>query len=147
MAEHSYPPPVDKLLTYGDARNFGDQWPNYLALGLTTDHTPELVRMATDPALNKAHSESLEVWAPIHALRALGQLHDETAIEPLIPLLDEVDDDDALFEELPDVFAAFGPVAISALSAYLDNLTHTSFARVVTAGSALAQVPIGRRLA
>src|SRR5258708_15947813 len=96
--------------------------------------------MATDPALNKAHSESLEVWAPIHALRALGQLHDETAIEPLIPLLDEVDDDDALFEELPDVFAAFGPVAISALSAYLDNLTHTSFARVVTAGSALAQI-------
>src|SRR5260370_30835067 len=140
MAEHSYHPPVDKLLTYGDARKFVNQWPNYLALGLTTEHTPELVRMATDSALNTADSESVEVWAPIHALRALGQLHAEAAIDPIIPLLDKTDDDDALAEELPVVFAAIGPAAIPALAAYLDNLRKRNFARVITAADALTKI-------
>src|SRR5260221_13933415 len=98
MVQTTYQPPVDKLLTYGDARTF-TEWPNYLVLGLTADHIPELIRMATDPALNSATSDTLEVWAPIHALRALGQLHAEAALEPLISLVDKVDDDDSLFEE------------------------------------------------
>src|SRR5258706_11229714 len=140
MAEHNYQSPVDKLLTYGDTRKSMTQWPDYLSLGLTINDVSELIRMGLDPDLNSADSESLEVWAPIHALRALGQLRAETAIAPLIPLFDEVDDDDSLFEELPGVFAAIGPAAIPALSTYLNNLTHMTFARVIAAGDALAQI-------
>lgn len=77
----SYPPPVDKLLTYGDCRNFRD-WPDYLALGFTHEHVDDLIRMGTSEELNWADSDSPEVWAPIHAWRVLGQLKAEAAITP-----------------------------------------------------------------
>src|SRR5262249_27387476 len=115
-------------------------WPNYLSLGLGVEQIPELIRMATDPELNTAMSDTLEVWAPIHAMRALSQLHAEAAIEPLIPLLDQTDDDDSLFDELPAVFAAIGPAAIPALSNYLNDLSHASFARVTAANDALTKI-------
>ncbi len=140
MVEHDYQAPVDRLLTYGDARNSTDQWPNYLALGLTEEHVPDLLRMVNDPVLNNDDVSNLEIWAPIHALRALGQLHAETAIASLIQLFDKVDDDDALFEELPEVLAAIGPAAISAIFAYLDNLSHMTFARVTVAAEALTHI-------
>ena len=66
-----YTPPVDRLLTYGDARNLILQ-PDYLELGFEPEHIPELIRMATDARLNWADSESLEVWAPIHAWLPIG---------------------------------------------------------------------------
>ncbi len=61
-----YPAPLDQLLTYGDPRKFRE-WPDYLALGFTPEHIPDLIRMAADPDLMRADSESLEVWAPVHA--------------------------------------------------------------------------------
>lgn len=115
MVGNSYQPPVDKLLTYGDAQGATDNWPDYLALGLTADHVPELIRMALDPELYSVDWNHPQFSAPIHALRALGQLHAEAAIDPLIPLLDKTDDDDGLAEELPVVFAAIGPAAIPAV--------------------------------
>ena len=41
MAEtiHDYAPPVSQLLTLGDCRKMRE-WPDYLALGLTPQHTP-----------------------------------------------------------------------------------------------------------
>src|SRR5438093_123369 len=77
---NDYKDPVARLLTLGDARPV-KTWPNYLELGLSREHVPELIRMATDDELNWADSESLEVWAPIHAWRALGQLRAEEAAE------------------------------------------------------------------
>jgi hypothetical protein len=66
----SYSSPVSELLTVGDCRDFRE-WPNYLDLGLGSEHVPELIEVATDNELNWADSESLEVWAPVHAWRAL----------------------------------------------------------------------------
>ncbi len=43
----NYSPPVNKLLTYGECRR-SKNWPNYRKLGLTEEHIPELIRMATD---------------------------------------------------------------------------------------------------
>src|SRR5207247_2747483 len=105
MSINSYAPPVDKLLTYGDAHEHGgnpQDWPEYLELGIGREHIPDLIRMATDEELRWADSESLEVWAPIHAWRTLGALHAEAAIEPLLSLLKEIDenDDDWVQEEL-----------------------------------------------
>ena len=99
----TYSSPVDKLLTYGDCRDFRE-WPDYLELGLTQEHIPELIRMGTDEELNWADSDSLEVWAPVHAWRALGQLQAEEAIEPLMNLFHELEDSDWAGEGLYSMF-------------------------------------------
>ncbi|MBI5566305.1 MAG: DUF1186 domain-containing protein [Chloroflexi bacterium] len=132
---YRYSPPVDRLLTYGDCRPMR-QWPNYLALGLISEHVPELIRMATDDDLHFADSDSLEVWAPIHAWRALGQLRAEAAISPLMGLLARTDedlDDDWAPEELPHVFGEIGPAAIPRLTAFLADDHHTVYSRAAAA--------------
>ncbi len=140
MGINSYAPPVDKLLTYGDAHEHGgnpQDWPEYLELGIGPEHIPDLIRMATDEELRWADSESLEVWAPIHAWRTLGALHAEAAIEPLLSLLKEIDenDDDWVQEELPEVYGRIGPAAIPALAAYMADKTHHLWARVAVVDS------------
>ncbi|MEO8397176.1 MAG: hypothetical protein ABI700_29545, partial [Chloroflexota bacterium] len=130
-APSTYSSPVDLLLIYGDPRKFRE-WPDYLALGFTEAHVPELISMALDPELNWADSESLEVWAPIHAWRALGQLRAQAAIEPLLTLFHMFEEDDGsdwTSDDLPDVYAMIGAAAIPALSAYLLDESHGDFPR------------------
>ena len=129
----SYPPPVDKLLTMGEAkRSDPKDWPDYLAIGLTAEHIPDLIRMATDEELNTADSESLEVWAPTHAWRALGQLHALESIKPLYKVFDILEDYDNewAIEEFPQVFALMGPSALSILEAFVADKTNNENARV-----------------
>ena len=137
MSIANYPPPVDKLLTFGDCSH-SPTWPNYLALGLgPEEHIPDLIRMATDEELNQAASDSLEVWAPVHAWRALGQLRAEAAIEPLLSLFRRIDEneDDWVDGQLPEVYGMIGPAAIPALTAYLADTSHGLDARIAAASS------------
>ena len=87
--------------------------------------------------LNVAGSDSLEVRAPVHAWRALGQLRAGAVAEPLTGLLHRIDDDqdDYVGEELPEVYGMIGPVAIPALTAYLADASHPLYARVAAAHS------------
>ena len=131
----TYHGPVAQLLTLGDPRQEGQmasEWRDYPALGLTAEHVPELMRMALDDDLNLADSEGAEVWAPLHAWRALGQLRAEAAIEPLLQLLDRIDDegDGWAREDLPMVFGMIGPVAVPGLRDFLANADHGEWARV-----------------
>src|SRR5947209_6419078 len=127
----SYSPPVDQLLTYGEGHlGSPDKWLNYLELGIGPAHIPDLIRMATDEKLNWADSDSLEVWAPTHAWRALGQLHAEAAIEPLLSLFEILKDNDWVMEELPDVFGMFGRAALPALAAYIADISNDEWARI-----------------
>ncbi|MEA3345309.1 MAG: SEC-C domain-containing protein [Chloroflexota bacterium] len=132
----NYPEPVSELLTMGDCRGMRE-WPDYLELGLGPEHIPDLIRMALDEDLNWADSDSLEVWAPVHAWRALAQLGAEEAIEPLTRLLPRIDeyDDDWVGEELPDVFGLIGPAAVPTLRDYLADASHGLWARVAAAHS------------
>jgi len=130
---NTYPPPIDKLLTYGDARNVHD-WPDYQQLGFGPEHVPDLIRVATDKDLLWADSDSLEVWAPIHAWRTLGQLRAEAAIEPLLTLFDELGAEEWILEEMPEVYGLIGPAAIPALTAYLADTSHLLFSRVAASG-------------
>jgi hypothetical protein len=131
VGSSSYPPPVDKLLTYGEGKlSSPDNWSNYLELGLGPEHIPDLIRMATDEQLNEADTDSLEVWAPTHAWRALGQLQAQAAIEPLLTLFETLKDDDWVMSELPEVFGMIGPAALPALAAYLADITHYDSARI-----------------
>lgn len=143
MEGNTYRDPVAKLLTYGDCRSL-PVWPeklDYLSLGFTSEHIPDLIRMATDKDLYWADSESLEVWAPIHAWRVLGQLRAEAAIEPLLGLLawSNDEDDEWTLEELPGVFGLIGPAALDPLAGYLADAAHGLWARV-TAGAAIAKI-------
>jgi len=135
MSTTTYTPPVNKLLTIGEPESVNpDKWPDYMEFGLDPEHIPDLIRMATDRKLRDLEEEDYEdedpdYWAPIHAIRALGQLHAETAIEPLVNLLAELKDDEWMFEELPFVYGMFGPAAIPALAAYLADSSHEMYSR------------------
>lgn len=112
---------VSQLLTVGDCRIKRD-WPDYVGLyGFTENDIPELIRLATDQVLHSSDSDSPDIWAPIHAWRVLGQLKASAAVEPLVKLFHEVDND-WVATELPEVFAMIGTSAIPALADYL----HTS---------------------
>ena len=123
-AHTSYAPPVEQLLTYGVGQAVAsDKWPDYLELGLGPEQIPELIRMASDEELNQSYSDTLEVWAPLHAWRALGQLRAEVAIEPLIALFAPLEENEWAFDELPEVLGMIGPAALPALA---NSLADTS---------------------
>ena len=132
MAIEDYGPPVDQLLTLGDLRG-EREWRDYLQYGLGPEHVPDLIRMATDDELNWGDSESAEVWAPVHAWRALGQLHAEEAIGPLLDQFEPLDDSDWFREDMPEVFRLIGPVAVPALATYLADPEPGEWAKVCAA--------------
>lgn len=135
MSTSTYTSPVNKLLSIGEPESVNpDHWPNYIELGLGPEDVSELIRMATDRQLRDLEEEVYEdqdpdFWAPIHAIRALSQLHAETAIEPLVNLLAELKDDEWMFEEMPQVFGMVGPLAIPVLSAFLVDSSHDDYSR------------------
>ncbi len=139
----SYQPPVDKLLTYGESKLMTpDEWPDYRELGIGPEHIPDLIQMATDEELNEADPESREVWAPLHAWRALGQLRAVESVEPLLGLFDRLEYDDWVNEELPVVFGMIGPAALPVLAEYIADLSHNDSSRI----SAIAGIEnIGKR--
>jgi hypothetical protein len=99
--------------------------------------------MALDDALHTADGESLEVWAPVHAWRALGQLRAETAVVPLLKLLERQDSEDPMFDnfddwtdsELPEVFTMIGTAAVPALTKSVNDLSHRLYAAACAASA------------
>ena len=141
----TYRDPVAQLLTLGDPRQEGrmaSEWRDYPTLGLAAEHVPELVRMTLDKDLHWTALEGVEVWAPLHAWRALGQLRAESAIEPLLRLLNRIDDDDDDWAQgdLPKVFGMIGPAAIPDLRDFLANADHGEWARIAAGGGLVKMV-------
>jgi hypothetical protein len=135
-----YPSPGSELLSLGDPREMeereeSESWIDYRKFGLGPGDVPDLIRMARDPALHELAADNPEVFAPLHAWRALGQLRAEAAIEPLLELLQEADerDDDWALEEVPEVLAMIGPAALPALERFLDIETNGLYARIAAA--------------
>ncbi|MCT7957583.1 HEAT repeat domain-containing protein [Laspinema palackyanum] len=123
MSSANYTAPVSQLLNYGAVYKYDfKQSTDYIEkFGFTSEHIPELIRMVGDEELHDADAESLEVWAPIHAWRSLGELGNEAAIQPLLSLIPLLYDNDWFIDELPHVLAQIGPAAIPALRDYLAN--------------------------
>lgn len=112
--------PTEALLSLGEARpTDASKWLDYRAdVGLTDEHISELTRVACDPVLNGAETDSKEVWAPVHAWRALGQLRAAAAVEPLLRYLARVEDDDSVSVDFPLVFGMIGYPALRPLIAF-----------------------------
>jgi hypothetical protein len=125
MSLDTYREPVAKLLTYGKER-LTDDWIDYETdAGLTQADIPELIRMATDAELDNLDYEAyeIEIFAPVHAARALGQLRAEEAIAPLITLFNQYDD--YFLEDLPLIFAKIGIAAIAPLVDFYNDFRTT----------------------
>jgi hypothetical protein len=140
MTDFDYPEPVSRLLTLGQCRRM-DNWFDYLALGICPEHVSDLIRMMQDDELNQADSQSLEVWAPVHAWRALGQLRAEAAIEPLIGLMEQIDEnyEQWIGEEIPEILGMIGPAATPKLAKCLTT-PHEGMWAQTTASFALAEI-------
>jgi len=133
-------PPLAKLFKLGEPSR-SEEWPDYLSFGLGPEHVPDLIRLAVDKELNQAPRDSSEVWVPVHAWRALGQLHAAEAVETLMRLLPLVDErmDDWVGEELPRVFAMIGAPAVAPLGRYLGDNARPEGSRI-TASRGLCRI-------
>lgn len=118
----SYEPPVSQLIELGQPHS-SRNWAEYSQCGIGPEHVPELIRLLQDDELARSNSESKVVFAQLHAWRALGQLRAEAAIEPLLDLLDQIEDDerwdDWTVAEVPIVLGMIGPAAFPATVARL----------------------------
>src|SRR5207248_1564757 len=135
-----YPPPLAQLLTLGDPDRRRTT-PDYLRMGFGPEHIPELIRMATDPELNWADTDSPWVWAPVHAWRTLGQLRAAEAVGPLLQVLEDEEKNggDYAHDDLPAVFAEIGAPALPALEAFLADPPRSLYSRMAVA-EAIEQV-------
>jgi hypothetical protein len=130
---HSYTPPLDKLISYTNIKG-DDPLPeiSYVeTFCIGKDDIPELIRMATDEYLNGDDSNEFEFAAPLHAVRALAELHAEDAIEPLLTLYDKAsqNDNEWMLETLVDVFTTIGPATLPSLEQFLADPLHDDSAK------------------
>lgn len=144
MNTYNYPDPVARLLTLGETRIREDR--DYLKFGLTAEHVPDLIRLVKDEDLRSMLWDDddhvpPQVYAQVHAWRALTQLKAEEAIPAFIDILYLIDDDndDFVQEEIPLMLAEFGEAAVEPCWNYLLDPGHGLFARVAAA-HALAEV-------
>jgi hypothetical protein len=129
--------PVLALISLGEKAARATQWPDFTKLGIIAEHIPELIRIleSVEAFWPEGEVDAPEVYAPIHAWRALGQLKAEQAIPFLIDLIiwNEEGDMDWIMEEVPDVMGMIGPVCIPALEENLLHLLKLEWAPVTIA--------------
>jgi hypothetical protein len=133
--------PLRRLLFVGKSQNYDPaQWPDYAReFGLRREHIPELIRLACDADLNWGDPDSREVWAPVHAWRALGQLRAEASVAPLLAFLKTAEGDEAVGQDFPMVFGMIGSAAIPHIAGFLSDRSNSRFS-VCTAIEGLKEI-------
>lgn len=129
--------PVGRLLQLGeDNISWSADWLDYAAMvGIGPGDIDALIAVACDLELYRGDPASGEVWAPLHAWRALGQLRADKAVGPLLWLLKAEIDDHRIADELPHVFGMIGPAALPELAAFvLDRSLETFVAATALEG-------------
>ncbi len=137
----AYTGPAGRLFSLGPVES-GD-WDTYDELGLTAEHIPQLIALATDPSLliEPPSGDLDRSEAAVHAWRVLAHMQAREAIEPLVGLLDLLENFyfDDLVDELQDALVAFGPAAIPALAAFINGPNH-SILGLIAAGEDLSRI-------
>jgi len=151
MENFTYLNPVAKLLTFEDDTSENENWPNYLAIGLTRENVPELIQLMQDTELAHQHPWNGKVseLAPINgrerAWRALAQLQAFDAIPDILALLRPLESlkaDVYMAQEIPQVLGVFGEPALLPSCEYLNDRSLLHPARIC---AARALVEIGQR--
>lgn len=133
---YNYQSPVADLLQYGKC-SYSNDW-SVQTFKFQESHIPELWHMVTDPELNQADSNSLEVWAPVHAWQTLGQLGAASVSGALLNLLDDPENDWS-HSEIPIVLGMMGAATLPDIQQYLADQTRDPFGRI-SAPTSLAEV-------
>jgi hypothetical protein len=130
----------DRLESVGDPRHirWRERQTDYVKLcEVTGADVEELVAVAqewADPQDDWPEDDENYVagYAPLHAWRCLAHLEAPEAVEPLLAIIDTLDEqgDDWFLEDLPYVFAFVGPPAIDPLCAYLADDRHGTYSRI-----------------
>jgi hypothetical protein len=135
---------VSQLLTLGETPIHGSR--NYLKMGFTREHIPDLIRLVEDEELRNLPWDEKgnvppQVYAQVHAWRALAQLGAGEAIPCFTALLHYIDEDndDYIGEEIPVMLGKLGVSAMDPCREYLADSSHSTFARVA-AGYALSEI-------
>lgn len=129
MTKHTYSKKLQPLLNLGEPTP-GRHWEDYAArFDLTAEDEPELLRMAQDDELNQLTSKNPAVYAPVHAVRALGQVGSIAMVEPLLELLEAFGDDDWLSSDIPQTLAALGTAILPQVEQFLRDVSKSEWAR------------------
>jgi hypothetical protein len=138
--QSSFPPAVANLMTLGEPDDFVS-WLDYLDMGIGPAHIPDLIAILGDSGYWQMDETDDQLWTPLHAWRALGQLEAEDAVEALVELLRREDeyDDDWLLEEVPAVLGMIGVAAIPALDELLGDESAGESAQI-SATTALVEI-------
>lgn len=130
-----YNEPVSRLLRLGPAD--WQEWDDYSEFGFRQEHIPELIRLGSDYYLLCEDGPSDdEVWAPMHAWRALTQMFAVEAIVPLTRVLDWSFESgmDLISEGLRGALITFGEPTLEPLSDFLAEPEHTISGYSLAAG-------------
>lgn len=115
---------LKKLSEFG-ITSFDEIWPDYIKeLDLKKTDAKTLIELIASSDLSVITTgASMEQFAPMHAWRALGQLHSKESIETLLNSLIEKKNQEAFWYriELPNVIKQIGGEAIKQLGAFLKN--------------------------
>ncbi|HFD13245.1 MAG TPA: YecA family protein [Crenotrichaceae bacterium] len=122
---------ISQLINLGEVKP-RDEWLDYLQFGLNQNDVPELIKIIEDLRHN---------WAALHAWRALGQIGNPQAIQPLLNQFSKLCDDDWAISELCIVMGMIGQPAIEALGNYLKDKRRKEYARIMASDS-LAQIVV-----
>lgn len=149
MKTFTYTDPVAKLLTLGNKYDLKVAWPNYLKMGFTHEHIPELIRLVQDFELanlpwGENEQESDAVYGQMHAWRTLTQLQAIEAIPTMLGLLRTIDtyDDDAIAREIPPALGKLGESALLPVSDLLHDHSASDSARM---NAAISLAEIGKK--
>jgi len=109
-----------------------EDWDDYLALGFTPAHVPELIHIldTTTQIWDQAGEEDRIEWAPIHAWRALAQLGAREAVPAMLRLHATEGESDWVGEDIPLALSRFGPPVLEELRAYLSDPKNETWTRV-----------------
>ena len=117
--------PRDKSHSYRD-------WEDYLHHGFSDADVPALLELLVDEQLNESEDVN-QAFVPLYAWRILGQLKSVEAIEPLLTLAIESDDNDWIGSEVPVVLGMIGKPAMAPLAEMLLDKTEEEYAKQITA--------------
>jgi HEAT repeat protein len=91
-----------------------------------------LLALLSDESFNDEPTESPLPWVPLHAWRALAQLHATSAIEPMVRIASSPDDSHA-YGDFTKFSAEIGESAIAPLQAILADRSRPELQRTVAA--------------
>ncbi|MGF1450683.1 MAG: hypothetical protein ACFB21_01245 [Opitutales bacterium] len=136
ILQNDYPEKLHPLIRLG-ARGTGyqDPLPYREKFELSESDELELLRLAQDCRFDELNCGNPAVWAPFHATRALGQVGGADLVEPLLTLLNSVEeDDDSMHEAIPQALAWIGPAALAHVDAAMFDPNLNSQAKASLTG-------------